>query len=151
MRDKAAGPGRWRGGYGSVRDIRFVAHGGFSMEGDGNTFHPPGLFGGRRGTPGETVMNPGTDAEAHLPPMSPYRKVAAGGVLRTVSPCGGGYGNPLERDPARVLDDVLDDLVTTESARADYGVVLNGDPLQVDEPATKELRDELFAATPSAS
>ena len=38
--NEAAGPGRWRGGYGSIRDVRFIATGGFSMEGDGNTFAP---------------------------------------------------------------------------------------------------------------
>ncbi len=141
--DEAAGPGRWRGGYGSIRDVRFIATGGFSMEGDGNTFAPLGLFGGRKGATGETVMNPSTADKAHLPPLSPYRKVQAGAVLRTVSPCGGGYGDSLQRNPALVLADVLDDFATVESARVDYGVIVRTDLQEVDEAATKELREQL--------
>ncbi len=141
--NEAAGPGRWRGGYGSIRDVRFIATGGFSMEGDGNTFAPLGLFGGRKGATGETVMNPATADKAHLPPLSPYRKVQAGAVLRTVSPCGGGYGDSLQRNPASVLADVLDGFATVESARVDYGVIVRTDLQEVDEAATKELREQL--------
>jgi len=143
LRDNAAGPGKWRGGYGSIRDVRFVGGGGFSMEGDGNTFAPLGLFGGREGATGETVMNPGTASEAHLPPLSPYRKVQAGAVLRTVSPCGGGYSDPLQRDPALVLADILDDFATVQSARIDYGVVVDEGLRQIDDAATKCLRQQL--------
>jgi len=141
--DNAAGPGKWRGGYGSIRDVRFVGGGGFSMEGDGNTFAPLGLFGGREGATGETVMNPDTPSEAHLPPLSPYRKVQAGAVLRTVSPCGGGYSDPLQRDPALVLADIFDDFATVESARIDYGVIVDESLSQIDDAATKYLREQL--------
>ncbi len=60
--------------------------------------------------------------------------------MRTVSPCGGGYGDPLERDPRRVLDDVLDGLVSERNAREQYGVVLSGGA--VDTGATEQLRRE---------
>jgi N-methylhydantoinase B/oxoprolinase/acetone carboxylase alpha subunit len=56
----------------------------------------------------------------------------------------GGYGSPRERDPAQVLEDVLDDYVSLEAARADYGVVITGSgmDLRVDEAATRALRAE---------
>ncbi|MQA85842.1 MAG: hydantoinase B/oxoprolinase family protein [Streptosporangiales bacterium] len=146
LRENAAGAGRWRGGQGSIRDIRFLADGGFSMEGDGNVFAPPGLFDGLAGSTGDSRLNPDTDRDVPLPPMSPYRKAAAGDVLRTVSPCGGGYGDPLERDPAAVLADVLDGLVDAESARTGYGVVIDTDARRVDERATKELRAQRATA-----
>jgi N-methylhydantoinase B len=92
-----AGPGRWRGGMGSVRDIEFLADGGFSLEGDGNLVPPPGLFGGEEGRPGSVTLNPGTDHAQELPSKIPYRKARAGDVLRLVGPCGGGYGDPAER------------------------------------------------------
>src|SRR5207237_1394270 len=60
------GPGRWRGGLGSVRDLTFTAPGGMSMEGDGNRFPPPGLFGGSQGQVGAVVFNPGDPDEAAL-------------------------------------------------------------------------------------
>jgi N-methylhydantoinase B len=58
---------------------------------------------------------------------------------------GGGWGDPLDRDPEAVLDDVLDEYVSLEGAGRDYGVVLTGSlddlTLAVDETATKELRE----------
>ena len=55
-----------------------------------------------------------------------------------------GYGDPLDRDPQAVLDDVLDELVSLAAAERDYGVVLVGEPfegeLRVDEGATLRLR-----------
>ena len=53
----------------------------------------------------------------------PYRKVKAGDRLVSEGPCGGGYGDPLQRDPTSVRDDVLDGYLTAASALTDYGVV----------------------------
>ncbi|MDZ4826706.1 MAG: hydantoinase B/oxoprolinase family protein, partial [Actinomycetota bacterium] len=57
---------------------------------------------------------------------------------------GGGWGNPLDRDPQAVLDDVLDEYVSVVGAARDYGVVLTGSlsdlTLEVDEPATTQTR-----------
>jgi N-methylhydantoinase B len=105
-----AGRGQWRGGLGSIRDFEFLADGGFSLEGDGSSVPPPGLFGGADGTPGSVVMNPGTPTEQELPSKIPYRKVAAGEVLRLVGPCGGGYGDPAERDQRASRRDAEDGL-----------------------------------------
>ncbi len=66
-----------------------------------------------------------------------------GDVYRHVSAGGGGVGPALERDPVRVLEDVLDGKVTVEAARSRYGVVLGLDPPTVDETATTALRQEL--------
>jgi N-methylhydantoinase B len=61
--------------------------------------------------------------------------------VRTVSPCGGGYGDPLARDPRRVLDDVLDGLVSEKNAREQYGVVVKDG--EVDSKSTERLRAEM--------
>jgi N-methylhydantoinase B len=57
---------------------------------------------------------------------------------------GGGWGDPLDRDPQAVLDDVLDEYVSVEGAERDYGVVLTGSledlTLAIDEEATAKLR-----------
>ena len=105
-----AGRGRWRGGLGSIRDFEFLADGGFSLEGDGSSVPPPGLFGGGDGAPGSVVMNPGTPQEQELPSKIPYRKVTAGELLRLVGPCGGGYGDPADRDPQASQRDAEDGL-----------------------------------------
>ena len=58
---------------------------------------------------------------------------------------GGGFGDPFERDPARVAEDVRNGFVTPERARADYGVVLDTEPerYRVDMEATKKARERL--------
>lgn len=77
------------------------------------------------------------------------RQMAAGTTCRTLSQGGGGWGDPLDRDPERVKTDVRDQYVTIQGAARDYGVVIVGDPnedpegLRVDEAATRELREEL--------
>lgn len=141
LREDAGGPGKWRGGVGSIREISFLEGGRFCIEGDGHRFAPWGIFGGEEGTPGDLILNPGTSREEHLPSKIPDRRTTTGDTVRTVSPCGGGYGDPLERDPERVLDDVLDGFVFMQNARDQYGVVLtDGD---VDRQATENLRSEI--------
>jgi len=148
--DGPAGPGRWRGGLGSVRDIAFLAPGGMSLEGDGSCFAPWGIFGGKDGTPGAVVLNPDRPDETSLPSKFPYRLASPGDTIRTVSPCGGGYGDPLERDPARVLEDVLDGFVSRADAHERYGVVLSEKQdagLELDLDATERHRRDLRATS----
>jgi N-methylhydantoinase B len=140
LRDAAPGPGKWRGGFGSIRDVRFLSKGGASVEGDGNNFAPVGIFGGDAGKTGALVVNPDTDDERHLPAMSAYQAFSAGTVLRTLSPCGGGYGAPFDRDPKLVLADVLDEHLSIDEAAGHYGVVVDPETFTVLVNETKELR-----------
>ena len=66
----------------------------------------------------------GGDVE-ELPSKVPYTEARAGDCFVCVGPAGGGYGNPLKRDPGRVLDDVLDGIITRDTAERDYGVVIS--------------------------
>jgi N-methylhydantoinase B len=116
------GPGRWRGGLGSTREIEFLDDAGYSLEGDGSETPPPGLFGGKEGTPGAVVLNRGTDDEIELPSKFPYRKAVAGDRLCLISPCGGGYGDPAKRDREALDEDLADGYVSHESARNHYGL-----------------------------
>ena len=137
----SAGPGKFRGGSGIRRDLRFLADDGkLTNLADRQTVAPYGLFGGRPGTLGRTVINPGPNEEVVHGKAS--RGFAYGDVVSFQQPGAGGYGDPLERDPRRVLEDVLDDYVSIAAARADYGVVIRGTgiDLAVDEQATRELR-----------
>ncbi len=116
------GAGRWRGGLGSVREIEFLDDAGCSLEGDGSVWAPPGLFGGADGTPGAVVLKHEDGSTAELPSKFPYRKVAAGDRLCLTSPCGGGYGDPRERDRDAVASDIADGYVGRESASTHYGL-----------------------------
>jgi N-methylhydantoinase B len=72
---------------------------------------------------------------------------AAGEAFEYVYGGGGGWGDPLDRDPQRVLDDVLDEYVSREAAEREYGVVFTGELLRydlaVDAAATQRLRARL--------
>jgi len=75
--------------------------------------------------------------------MTPMRR---GDVFIHDQPGPGGWGDPLERDPQRVLRDVLNELVSAASARDDYGVVLDASGSAVDEASTARRRAELRTA-----
>ena len=137
----SAGAGRFRGGCGVRRDMRFLAdEGKLTNLSERQRFAPYGVFGGKPGRLARTVINPGPGEEAVHGKQS--REFAYGDVISFQQSGAGGYGDPLERDPALVLDDVLDDYVSTDAARDEYGVVIigTGADLRVDERATAALR-----------
>ena len=72
-------------------------------------------------------------------------------VFRMVLAGGGGYGNPLERDPARVLDDVREEKLSADYASKEYGVIINPVTLELDPAATEVLRRERRQAAAQAS
>jgi N-methylhydantoinase B len=71
--------------------------------------------------------------------------VLAGQIVRVVTTGGGGWGNPLEREPELVQRDVIEGKVSPEAARNDYGVVLTGPAHAVDMDATAKLRQSMGA------
>jgi N-methylhydantoinase B len=115
-----------------------LVDGGFSVEGDGHRFKPWGFDAGDAGHVACLQLVGADDASTDLVSKVPYHRVKQGERLRSLGPCGGGYGNPLDRTPDDVLDDVLDELITAETAHAEYGVVVvNG---VVDHSATRAER-----------
>ena len=143
LRD-SSGAGKFRGGCGIRRDMRFlVDEGQLTNLSDRQTFPPYGLFGGKPGGLGRTVLNPGPGEQVVHGKAS--REFAYGDVISFQQAGAGGYGDPLEREPGRVLEDVLDDYVSIETARREYGVVIAGGgvDLRVDGPATNELRKKM--------
>jgi N-methylhydantoinase B len=137
----SAGAGTFRGGCGIRRDLRFLAdEGKLTNLSERQRFAPWGLFGGRPGRPARTIINPGPGEQVVHGKQS--REFAYGDVISFQQSGAGGYGDPLGRDPARVLEDVLDGYVSVEAARASYGVAITGEGLEqrVDEPATAALR-----------
>jgi N-methylhydantoinase B len=139
LREEVAAPGQWRGGVGSIREITFLADGAVSVESEGHKYPPKGLFGGKDGTVSQLVWTKANGEVVQLPSKQPYHPFSKGDKITAVRACGGGYGDPLLRDPADVLDDVLDDYISIAKAKADYGVVIT-EKLAVDEEATKRER-----------
>jgi N-methylhydantoinase B len=140
----SGGPGRFRGGLAIVREYRLLADEGFlTFRTDRRAHLPFGVRGGKRGTPSWNILNPGRRQRA-LPvlPLEGYQ-MKRGDVFCHVMAGAGGSGDPLARDPARVLADVRDEKITRAYARSEYGVVIRGRTLTIDEKATAALRKTL--------
>ncbi len=105
---------------------------------DRYTFRPWGRLGGRPGERGYTLLNPGTPAERSIGKID-VLQLEYGDVIRIGTPGGGGYGDPLERDPADVAADVRRGVLSAEYAAREYGVVLHAGAT-VDEAATQARR-----------
>lgn len=135
-------PGKWRGGLGIVRETRFLDGGTVTCEGDRHHEAPKGLFGGAPGHSGSMTKNPYSDSPKYLPSKLSDEEFGVNDVLQIRTPCGGGYGNPFERDPQLVLGDVLDGFTTVEDAKVSYGVVIDPVGMAVDLDATAALRAE---------
>ena len=141
------GAGRFRGApgaeviYGPRNDPMTVV-----VSCDGQVNPPRGVRGGLNGPAAATYKVGADGSEEKLPGVVECR-LGPGEWVRGVDAGGGGYGSPLERDPARVLKDVLERWETVERARDVYGVVLSGsaedDSLAVDTAATTARRAEL--------
>src|SRR5262249_199675 len=144
----ARGPGKFRGGAPFRRDYRFLAEEGIlQVRSDRRDFRPYGLYGGAPGKPSMNYLNPG--GENCPPPSKLAMTIRRGDTFRHQAAGAGGrgaWGERLERDPAMVLRDVRNELVSLTAAHSDYGVVFRGKPLAVDEAATQAARESLRRA-----
>ncbi|HEX3973713.1 MAG TPA: hydantoinase B/oxoprolinase family protein [Stellaceae bacterium] len=140
LRTDSGGPGKFRGGLGLDVRVRNFVEGRWNMHAPARIHNPPwGLWGGKPGNssfylmklPGENKFN---EKEANRVPTPPETEV----IVRSNG--GGGWGDPLERDPERVRSDVIEGYVTLEHAKSDYGVVLNAKDFSIDQAATGKLR-----------
>jgi N-methylhydantoinase B len=139
LRPDSGGAGQWRGGCGLELSFRVLKEGSQILARglERSKFRPWGAHGGEPGAPTEFIINPGTPHERRHGKID-LLAVDKGDVVCLRTAGAGGYGNPIDREPHRVLDDVRRGLVSIEAARASYGVALVGD--EVDERQTAKLR-----------
>jgi N-methylhydantoinase B len=141
----SGGPGKWRGGLGTTYVKQVLAPVEIYTYVVGRKYPMPGIAGGRPGAPNRLELKVGGATEEAGATARLVRH-EAGEAIRYHYGGGGGWGDPLERDPQKVLDDVLDEYVSERSARDDYGVVLMGSlenlDLAIDVDATTQLRAE---------
>jgi N-methylhydantoinase B len=135
----SGGAGRHRGGLAYVREYTVLAERATLTIRTDRRDHPPyGLDGGEPGAPSANVIvSNGEERELPTMPME-ASLLERGDGFTHVSAGGGGFGNPFERDPAAVLEDVLDEKVSFAAARERYGVVIADG--RVDDDATRDLR-----------
>ncbi len=136
----SAGAGRFRGGLGTRRDWRILAEESvINIRSDRFKFSSPGIFNAKPARSTRARINPGEAGERDLGSKVGGLRLTRGDCLSWELAGGGGWGDPLTRDPERVRLDVLRGYVSREAARRDYGVAFAADG-SVDQAATKRLR-----------
>jgi N-methylhydantoinase B len=137
----SGGAGRFRGGLAFTREWRLLADEAVVTVRSDRRYHPPyGVAGGQPGRPSNNLLRTAA-GERVLPPMPMEGlKLRRGDSFHHDGAGGGGYGDPFIRDPALVLEDVLDEKVSIEAARRDYGVAIDPVALAVDTTETTRLR-----------
>jgi len=148
------GPGKWRGGAGvrKTSTLREADRAVISYICDRERAVVWGINGGLPSMPhGLSLRRAGADTDEWLGSVFSDVPLASGDMFSRPTAGGGGYGDPLERDPERVREDVADDYVSLARARKDYGVVLHvvdADlaEYKVDDDATRQERERIRAA-----
>jgi N-methylhydantoinase B len=148
----SGGPGQFRGGLGYEKVLRMREDGYFMSIADRSILSCWGVNGGRAGRPFQITIDPGGTGEREVDALADGEFVPTGTVIRIRTTGGGGWGDPLLRDPALVVRDVRWGKVSRAAAAADYGVVITGPPdsPDADEAATAALRARLAAERPAA-
>ena len=139
LRCDTAGAGRFRGGAGCDYEVEMFTSADYAFRGEGvgapSSF---GVAGGKAGAGGEVIITLADGTRIQAPKYGVERH--GRGSYRALSPGGGGYGDPRTRDPARVLRDVRDGLVSVDRAEKDYAVAIAADGRSVDQGRTAALR-----------
>lgn len=111
-------------------------------------FAPWGFRGGEPGQLGQTIVNPGTPHERSIGKIS-VLEMRRGDVVQLTSPCGGGFGDPLDRDLEAIAREIEDGMLSLKRAEDAYAVVFNPDGT-IDAGATSEMRDKVRQACATA-
>jgi N-methylhydantoinase B len=144
----SCGHGKFRGGFGLERRLKVLADAVLTIHGDREIFPPNGVGGGLNALGGTLKLNVGTPEEKNLGMYATGYKISDKDEVCFTSSGGGGFGDPLERDPNLVLRDVMNGYLSLEAARKHYGVsisVIDEDMLDysVNKDETRSLRREL--------
>lgn len=131
----SGGPGTFRGGLAIRRDIRILEETVLTTRSEGHSTPPWGIHGGLPGAPSRVTHHPDTPQETPLPAKKSNIRLKPGDVVSMVTPGGGGFGPPEARDRESVRWDLINQVVSPESAARDYHYrndteqVRKGDPI----------------------
>ena len=139
----SGGAGLHRGGNGIDKWYTFLEHGEIAIHDDRWLTPPWGILGGKPGMRSTKILVHTDGTRTVLPSKCDQIKVEPGDQLIFQTAGGGGWGDPLERDIEKVRVDVVRELVSVEKAASDYGVVCDPETSEVDEEATRALRQRM--------
>ena len=139
----SAGAGHWRGGLGV--ETRFKIGGENTKVvtfGDGDVEPPFGLFEGKKATLNKIELHYQDGKVYKTMSKDLVEDVPTGTILFQQAGGGGGYGNPYLRDPAQVVQEVKNGIISVQKAKEDYGVIIEPDAFEVNLKETEKLRKE---------
>src|SRR3954463_7506312 len=141
LREDSGGPGRYRGGLGTEQVVQARSPININVQVDRVHCRPWGLAGGGEGAGNQVTLRIGGKEITDLPNAKVHMKrLNAGDAVTVRAGGGGGFGPAVERDAARVADDVREGYVSVAAAAESYGVVLDGQTLEIDRAATNKRR-----------
>jgi N-methylhydantoinase B len=144
LRQDSGGAGKFRGGLGVAQEVRLLAPGNVMSAMERTLCAPWGLYGGHAALANRfTIVRQDGAVEKFLTGKTPgHVALQPGDGFLVEVGGGGGYSNPFERDPERVLADVRAGYISSDAAKRDYGVVIHrhGRHYEINLPATNELR-----------
>ncbi|HSJ46575.1 MAG TPA: hydantoinase B/oxoprolinase family protein [Euzebyales bacterium] len=120
----SGGPGEHRGGLGYDKWIRVLRDARYMSIADRSILSCWGVAGGMAGAPFRVTIDPGGPAERDMEGLTSGEPMCAGEVVRIRTTGGGGWGDPLDRDPRAVLRDVVQGKVSQAMAERDHGVAI---------------------------
>ena len=124
LRKDSCGAGRWRGGCGIIRSWKLLGErASLSLMAERHKMAPWGLFGGKPGATGKALIIKSDGRRIELPSKCTIT-MERGDVFTIMTPGGGGYGDPRERDKESILMDLENELISEEKAIEDYGIRL---------------------------
>lgn len=139
IRENSEGAGKYRGGLGMIREMEPTQAKAFAFSlAWRNKRGPYGLFGGESAATAETgiIRKSGEVEEKRVV----YEYIEPGEKVFMKTSGGGGFGNPLEREPEKVKEDVKKGYISIERARNTYGVVIDPETLEIDSEKTEKIR-----------
>lgn len=146
LRRDSGGPGQFRGGLGMATRVRNLVEGSWTLSDTGRAQYPPwGLRGGKSGAASDHLLRLPNESKFKSVNVIRHR-VPANAEALVISAGGGGWGDPLKRDPERVRRDVQDGYISRKAAREEYGVILISGTLEIDRERTASLRKKLLQA-----
>jgi N-methylhydantoinase B len=143
----SGGAGRWRGGLTTDRVYRVeYDEATLTVTAERGRVAPKGLFGGLEGACFKSTVTKPDGSMTEMPSKGSAALVRKGDRVLIRCAGSGGYGDPLEREPDRVLKDVIDGYITAKAARELYGVALSHDNRKIDAASTVAQRQRMCAA-----
>jgi len=141
LRNGSGGAGKYRGGLGEILEFSPVDNVcTMSIFAERVQVPPFGVFGGCGALPARYIITKATGERYFVEYKTSRIKLKGNDTFTILTPGGGGYGDPYERDPNMVLEDVIDEKITIEEAKEKYGVIIDPSTYRIDYSETNRIR-----------